>query len=291
VERAVQLSVLQSKRDQLLASCVQLMRRTLFGDAGYGLESLGTEETLAKFSAADLCAFHQRLVTPGNCVLAIYGDVKAEAVRAAVEKVFGNWPRAAAGHETRNSQPETRNPAKRAEERRDKKQAVVVIGFPGTTFYSADRFAMELLSEACSDLGSRLFIRIRDELGLAYYVGAQNFPGLVPGWFSFYCGTAPEQAALVEAELLKQAESLRTGGITAEELTRAKAKLIGQKKVARQDLSGFAMVTALDELYGLGYATSDAEDAKYEAVTLEQVKAVAEKYLRAENAVIALVRP
>ncbi|MBI3879684.1 MAG: insulinase family protein [Verrucomicrobia bacterium] len=291
VERAVQLSVLQSKRDQLLALCAQLMRRTMFGDAGYGLESLGSEETLAKFSAADLRAFHQRLVTPGNCVLAIYGDVKAEVVRAAVEKVFGKWPRAASADSALRTPHPALPASRRAEERRDKKQAVVVVGFPGTTFYSADRFAMELLSEACSDLGSRLFIRIRDELGLAYYVGAQNFPGLVPGWFSFYCGTAPEQAALVEAELLKQAESLRTGGITAEELSRAKAKLIGQKKVARQDLSGYAMVTALDELYGLGFATSDAEDAKYEAVTLEQVKAAAEKYLRAENTVIALVRP
>ena len=60
--------------------------------------------------------------------------------------------------------------------------------------HDADRYALELLQEACSDLGSRLFLRIREKLGLAYYVGAQNFLGLAPGYFAFYAGTAPEKA-------------------------------------------------------------------------------------------------
>src|SRR5438045_5504110 len=101
---------------------------------------------------------------------------------------------------------------------REKKQAVMVIGFPGASLESADRFALELIQEACSDLGSRLFLRIREKLGLAYYVGAQNFIGLVPGYFAFYAGTEPEKAALVESEMLKEAELLRTEGLTEEEL-------------------------------------------------------------------------
>src|SRR6185295_3025134 len=119
-----------------------------------------------------------------------------------------------------------------------------------------------------SDLGSRLFVRIRENLGLAYYVGAQNFLGLEPGYFAFYAGTAPEKADLVEFELLKEAESLRVGGLTETELQRAKAKLVGQKKIARQDLGAYAMSTALDELYGLGFANCDTEDAQLSAVTL-----------------------
>ena len=51
------------------------------------------------------------------------------------------------------------------------------------------------------------------------------------------------------------------------------------------------MTTALDELYGLGYAHTDQEDARYEAVTLDQVKAVAQKYLKPDALVIAVVKP
>jgi zinc protease len=139
-------------------------------------------------------------------------------------------------------------------------------------------------------MGSRLFLRIRDELGLAYYVGASNFPGLVPGYFAFYCGTAPEKADEVERELRTQVEALRREGVTAGELARAKAKVIGQKKIARQDLGQLAMTMALDELYGLGFANIDREDARYQAVTLEGVHAAAAKYLRSEAAVAVILQ-
>jgi len=168
---------------------------------------------------------------------------------------------------------------------------VLVIGFPGTTMHSDDHYALDLIQESCSDLGSRLFLRIRDKLGLAYYVGAQNFAGLVPGYFAFYTGTEPSKAGLVEKELLKEAELLRTEGLTAAELKRAKAKIIGQKKIARQDLGNLASLTALDELYGLGYQRAELDDAKYEAVTLEQIKAVAQKYLKPDALVVAVVKP
>jgi zinc protease len=189
--------------------------------------------------------------------------------------------------------PETKplKEIKRVVEIRDKKQAVLLVGFPGATVSGTDRYALELLQEACSDLGSRLFLRIRDNLGLAYYVGAQNFLGLVPGYFAFYVGTAPEKVDQVEQEILREAELLRAEGLTAEELKRAKAKIVGQKKIARQDLGGLAMTMALDELYGLGYAHSDTDDARYESVTLEEIKAAAKKYLTTGAMVISVVKP
>ena len=67
--------------------------------------------------------------------------------------------------------------------------------------------------------------------------------------------------------------------------------MVGQKKIGRQDLGALALSVALDELYGLGYAHIDAEDALYEAVTLDQVKAVSKKYLKPETSVIAVVKP
>jgi zinc protease len=291
-ERQVQLAGIKARRDQLLQSCGLLMRRALFGERGYGLDTLGTEESLARVQPADLKTFHARLVTPGNCVLAIYGDVNAGEVRAAVDKAFGNWPAGSAGgSKIENCKLEIAGSPKRIAEERDKKQAVLVVGFPGADMRSPEKYALELLQEACSDLGSRLFLRIREQLGLAYYVGAQNFLGLGPGYFAFYCGTAPEHAAQVEVELLKESDELRNSGLTVEELKRAKAKVIGQKKIARQDLGSYAMTTALDELYGLGYANTETEDAHFEAVTLDDVQAAAQKYLQTGTGAIALVSP
>ena len=270
------------------------MRRALFGENGYGLDSLGTEETLEKISVADLRSFHQKLTVPNNCVLAIYGDVKTAEVKAAVEKAFANWKSPGGGGVPASGSginvPPLTSP-KRVEETRDKKQAVLVIGFHGTSVENADKYALDLLQECCSDLGSRLFLRIREQLGLAYYVGAQNFAGLAPGYFAFYTGTEPAKAAQVEKELLAEAELLRSVGLTPEELKRAKAKIIGQKKIARADLGNLASTTALDELYGLGWQRAELDDVKYEAVTLEQVKAAAQKYLKADAFVVSIVKP
>ncbi|MDB6031613.1 MAG: Peptidase inactive domain protein [Verrucomicrobiales bacterium] len=289
-ERQVQLASIKSQKDQLLRSASIAMRRALFGDSGYGLDTLGTEKSVSQLQVADLQAFHQKLTVPGNCVLAIYGDVQAAAVKAAIEKAFGGWK---AKVKVPALLPESAplREVKRVTETRDKKQAVMIIGFRGTTLHDADRYALELLQEACSDLGSRLFLRIREKLGLAYYVGAQNFLGLSPGYFAFYVGTAPEKVELVEKELLREAELLRIEGLTADELRRAKAKIIGQRTIARQDLGGLAMTTALDELFGLGYAHSETDDAQYEAVTLGQIKAVAQKYLKTDAMVISSIVP
>jgi zinc protease len=289
-EQQVQIAGIRSQKDELLKSASKAMRRALFGDRGYGLDALGTEESVQATRRADLKAFHEKLASPNNCVLAIYGDVKTAGVKAAVEKAFARW-KSSSPPPAINHKPSTINSLQRVTETRDKKQAVLVIGFPGTTLRAADRHALELLQEACSDLGSRLFLRIREKLGLAYYVGAQNFVGLAPGYFAFYAGTEPEKAGLVEKEILKEADLLRAEGLSSEELQRAKAKVIGQKKIARQDLGTLAMTTALDELYGLGYDYTEAEDAKIEAVTLEQVKAAANKYLKPDALVIAMVKP
>jgi len=166
-----------------------------------------------------------------------------------------------------------------------------MVGFPGTTLTHPDRFALELIQETCSDLGSRLFLRIRERLGLAYYVGAQNFVGLVPGFFAFYAGTSPENAQRVEHELLQEAALLASEGLSEDELRRAKAKILGQKKIARQDLGSLAMSTALDELYGLGFDFSDQEDQLFEAVTTDQIRLAADRYLQPAAAVVSVIRP
>ncbi len=291
-EREVQLANIRSQRDHLLHSASKAMRRALFGETGYGLDASGSENSIQKLQLDQLKHFHALYATPDNCVLAIYGDVEAANVKSAVERAFACWKPRANPVPAKSVQANgVLDSVRRVSETRDKKQAVIVVGYQGTSLGDEDRYPLELLQEACSDLGSRLFMRVREKLGLAYYVGAQNFIGLAPGYFAFYAGTMPEKADLVEKELLSEADLLRLDGLTEQELKRAKAKVIGQRKIARQDLGGLAMTTALDELYGLGYAYSDSEDALYDAVTLDQVKAVARKYLRPDALVIASIRP
>jgi zinc protease len=289
-EKEAQLANLRSQRDHLLQSASRSMRKALFGARGYGLDVNGSEESLRLATRAALLAFHKRVIVPDNCVMAIFGDVSGDMVRKAVEQRFGNW-KPLGKPVVQEDGTETINEVLRISENREKKQGVIVTAFPAVSIHDPGRYALELLQEALSDLGSRLFVRIRDELGLAYYVGAQHFLGLRPGYFALYAGTAPDKLAQVEAEIFAEVDKLRNEGLTAEELRRAKAKLLGQKKIARQDLGGYAVAAALDELYGLGYENCDTEDAHYEKVNIEEMHAAVRKFLQPTRCVISTVSP
>ncbi len=71
-----------------------------------------------------------------------------------------------------------------------------------------DQLALGVLAESLADLGTRLFVRIREQLGLAYFVSATRFLGLASGYFCFYAGTDPKKKTLVEAAMLEEIAKL-----------------------------------------------------------------------------------
>jgi zinc protease len=173
----------------------------------------------------------------------------------------------------------------------DKKQAIVMVGFQGTTADSPDRTAMELISEASNDLGSRFFNRIREKMGLAYFVGAAQFYGLAPGAFIFYLGTDPAKVDAVQKEFRSEIAGMAKDGLTDEELARAKKKLLGGEAIRNQSNSAFAAACAVDELMGLGWDAYTRRKVEVEKITLDDVRRVASKYFESPSRVEAVVAP
>jgi zinc protease len=128
-------------------------------------------------------------------------------------------------------------------------------------------------------------------MGLAYFVGASQMQGLVPGLFLFYLGTDPQKIEPVKAALLEEIGKLATDGLSEIELARAKKKLVGQQQIANQSNDSFGYMAALDELYGLGFDHYKALERDVERVTSEEVRRVAAKYFLNQPYVLAVVRP
>jgi zinc protease len=288
-ERETQLAEIKSEQDQVLRAGQQVLREALFTHHPYRMNPLGTPETLTKLSRTDLADFYRRFVVPNNMVICVFGDVKASEVREKIEAKFGalkpvklEFPKAG---------PDPLKAPVRKELNRPKQQAVLLIGFDGTSIFSKDRFALDLLDNAYSGQGSRVFIRLRDELALCYYVGAYQLAGLDPGYFAFYIGTTPQKVEQCEKEIFAEIDKLKKEGLTAEELDRAKASVIGQRKVQMQDNAAVAMMVGLDELYGLGYNFYQTMDEKYRAVTADDIKRVAAQYFENQPSAVAVVKP
>jgi zinc protease len=229
-------------------------------------------------------------VVARNGVISVFGNVKAEEVKQLFEQMLATMKPGALAHA--NAKPSKPIPKTiEVESVKDKAQGVLMVGYRGADMFSKDRYALELIDEASSDLGSRFFVRIREQMGLAYYVGSSQMQGLVPGMFAFYLGTDPEKLTAVKAALLDEIRKLATDGLTTEELARAKKKLIGQQQIANQSNDTLGYMVALDELYGLGFEHHRQLEQEVEAVTLEDVKRVAVEYFQKQPYVLATVRP
>lgn len=288
-EKDAQLAGIKAEDEEPTVIARHLLRENLFGPHPYGLRASGTPESVARLTRDDLLAFRDRHLVARNGVIAIFGDVRADEVRALVEDALGPLPAGEPAFATVPEPPAL--PASREVERlEEKEQAVLMVGFPGIDIHSPDTAALELLDEACSDLGSRLFLRIREEMGLAYFVGSSQMAGLARGMFVFYLGTDPAKLADVKAALHDEIAKLARDGLTAEEVTRAREKSLGQMEIRHQSNGAFAYQAALNELYGLGHSYHLQQRRELEALTTAQVAAVARRYF-SQPAITAIVRP
>ena len=117
-----------------------LLRAQLFGSHPYGLRGSGTPESVARLTPADVLAFRDRHLVARNGVLAVFGDVHAEEVRALAEEMFGGLPVGESAF-TKVPEPPPLEAAREVEILKDKEQAVLMVGFPSVDLFSPDATA------------------------------------------------------------------------------------------------------------------------------------------------------
>ncbi|MBE2205623.1 MAG: insulinase family protein [Chthoniobacterales bacterium] len=290
LEKTSLLAGIKAEEEQPTAVGRNLVREHLFGTHPYSLRNNGSPGSVSSLTQAQLKEFQKEFVTGKNGVISVFGDVRADEVRELVEKYFSELP---AGHLAFENPP---TPAPitapvTVSAHLDKQQGIVILGFQGLSVKDPDRLAMELIEEASNDLGSRFFNRIREKMGLAYFVGASQFVGLAPGAFNFYLGTDPKKVAPVTKELRDEVALLAKEGLTEAELHRARKKMMGAEVIANQSNGAMASICAIDELMGDGFDAYTRRKARIEKITLDDIRRVAAKYFPATRAVEATVVP
>ena len=284
-EKASQLASLEEALADPLHRCFAQLRATHYSGTGYGLDSLGTLDTLGKIARVDLAAHHARHFNATNLTLAISGDFDPDQLIGLLETFFKNLP---AG-ERWMPPASTTNLGASAELTLPKKQAVLAIGYPGTHVSGADRHALAFVQEHASDMAGPLFGRIREELGLAYRVGATQFLGYDSGLFTFYLATSPEQLDLARTELLKEIAKIAAEGIPADTFERVRSTVLSGAAIQQQSISSNARHAALDLLFGHPADTHRLLPEIYEKLTPEEVCAVARRIFAAKPTVSVIL--
>ncbi len=270
-----------------------LLRKTFYGSHPYSRSSLGTPESVQKLSRRDVLSFWKSIARPQDTVLAVYGDVDPKQVAAAVEFSFRDWKNAGALPSAPAPFPALAEFKIAEQFKPGLTQTAMWFAYPSIDVRGEDRYAIDVLDAALSGAslpGGRLHARLRDNQ-LVYVVHAYNSPGLDPGMLAIYADTTRENRDQVQSIILEEVGKVRDADISPEELERAKSMSIAAHAIENQTNAAQAQSSASDELLGLGYANDQRYEARINAITLADVRRVAQKYLRPDNAALAVVGP
>jgi zinc protease len=289
IEKRKQLSMLQAEHDYPMAAARDLVRAALYPGHPYGGKNLGTAESIESITLKDIASYQASRLLVQDLIFCVTGPTPPDDWSKLSSKAVATLAKA----ESPGEKPvvPTLDKPVHVEKVVPKEQAVMHLAYPTVPVSHPDQVSLAILDEALSDLGSRLFVRIREELGLAYFVGTSQFLGLEAGHFFFYLGTDPNKRQDIEKELLAEVANLAAHGITDIEFQRARAKMQSQDKLDQQNPSQIAYAASLDELFGLGYEYSQKRRERIAALELDEVNAIAKKYFSSPNYVLATVSP
>ncbi|MEO1855766.1 MAG: pitrilysin family protein [Rubritalea sp.] len=286
-EKKTQLNALLEQNEDPVSLAFRTMRSTLFAGEGYGVNSLGSAESIGNLDRLSLSSHHSRYYTALNTKLSIFGDIDIEHTIELAEKHLSQIRRG----EPIAPPAQTLGDPEEINLNLDKQQAILTLGFAGASIHSEDLQALDLLHAWCSDMAGPLFTRIREELGLAYYCSATQFHGHDTGLFGFYLGTSPEQLELARTELLKTIDDISNNGIDAKTLDSVKNSWLSSQALANQSNSSMARLCAIDTALGFGPAHHHTIAAKIKAVTTDDILAAAKKYFGQQTPTMVTVTP
>lgn len=247
------LAAIKSKKDDPYGYAFKLLKKNLFLVHPYGMDNLGEADTVSSLSERDLRDFFPSVFMPSNCVMTVFGDFDREEIIKEAKNNLLSWCSARVYRNPVLSKEESINSPRIYSERTEKKQAIICIGFHAVSIYSPDRYAFEVLSEILSGQGNRLFQEVREQLGLAYAVGAALSLGLEPGYLAIYAATSGENREKVKEVIFNEIRKINENGFSSEEINRAKASLIGGWRRNLETNSSFSLTASLDAIYGLGF--------------------------------------
>jgi len=284
------LAAIRQQEDDLDRMVFKLFRKVLYEKHPYRMDTIGTLDSVQRITQKDLKEYYGRIAVPENMVLTVVGDVDLNQTAFAVQKEFGKIQKGNFIPPDLPKEPPLQK-TRKSEVYKEKEQAHFVLGFPGATVQSRDRYVLDVLDAALSGMGGRLFYELRDKESLAYALAFISNVNLDPGYICVYMGTHPDKIETAIAGVLRELKKVKDEGLTDDEVERAKRYLIGNFEIGLQTNGAHARQMSVDELMGLGYDHLQRYPNEIQKVTREDVHRVAKEYFKLEAYALAIIRP
>ncbi|HVB79543.1 MAG TPA: pitrilysin family protein [Candidatus Binataceae bacterium] len=265
-------------------------RKALYGNTPYGHPSEGTAESVAKLTPQDVRDFYHAHYKIGSAVIAVVGDVKADEVKAKLEKALD----ALKGTVAAQAEPPAPSVAPGIHPAlidRSVVQATIILGGGGIARSNPDYYRLQVMNYILGGGGfaSRLMKIVRSKDGLAYGISSGFDAGKFTGSFVVDTQTKNKSANEALRLILEQLRDIQEHPVSDAELASAKKYLIGSFPLKLDRQSSIASFILQVELYGLGSDYVERYPKLIEAVTKDDIQRVARKYLHPDALILVAV--
>jgi predicted Zn-dependent peptidase len=271
LERNVVLEEIAMVEDTPDDLVFELHNEALWGDHPYGYAILGTRETIGAMPLEAVRALHGSAYRPQHMVVAAAGRVEHEALLEILSAA--GWDALPGGDGDLPLVPDpVAEPPTRRHIDREGHQTHIVLGSPSISYGDPRRYAVSLVGLMLGGgMSSRLFQRVREELGLAYSVYSFQSFHQDSGLQGIYAGTSAETAGRALEEILGELTRIATEGFPADEIEAGKNQLKGQLTLSLESPASRMFRVASAALYGEPFLPLDETLARIDAISPEQV--------------------
>jgi len=288
-ERQVIVEEIHAIKDSPYQRVGMLIDDLLWPDHPLGRDVAGNEESVLSINRDMITGFLAGRYLPTNTVVAIAGDVQHEEVMGVVNEAFGGWSgrRPAGGYLAYEERPNTQLRV----EVRDTEQTHLCLALPGLPLLHPKRYALDLLNTILGEgMSSRLFVEIRDNLGLAYSIHSSVEHLQDTGAMVVYAGVEHEKLPVAAEAILEQL-SLLYKPVSKSELTKAKELSKGRLLLRMEDSRSVAGWTGGQEILTNRILSVDQVVSIIDAITADEVAQVAQELIIEDRLRLAVVGP
>jgi predicted Zn-dependent peptidase len=291
LERKVVLEEIAMVEDTPDDLVFELHNEVLWGAHPYGYSILGTRETVRQLGVKALKELHGRAYHPPQLVVAASGNVEHDALLEVLART--GWTDVPRGEAGLLAAPDIRaEPPTLRHVDREGTQTHIVMGSVGLRYSDTRRYALVMLSMLLGGgMSSRLFQRVREELGLAYSVYTFQQFYADTGMHGVYVATSPESARAALDVIGTELGQVARDGLAVGELEMGKSQLKGQMTLSLESVGARMYRAAAVELYGEPYRTLDESLALVDAISAEDIIAVAREFFAPEKQTVLSLGP
>ena len=289
-ERGVIIEEINMGEDLPMHKVWYLFLELLYGDQPAGWEVTGKKEVIQKITRDDFLKYKSEHYLPQSTIIVVAGQFSEQEAVDKVKQAFSQIKSSPKSGKEKTKE-EQENP-KTLVKFKETDQAHLVVGVRAFDIFDKRRYALEVLSDILGGgMSSRLFQKIRGEMGAAYYVHSSADLYTDHGYLAAACGIDKNKINEVTAAILEEFRKLAGKPVEQGELQRAKDHLTGGMMLSLETSDSLANFCGGQEVL-TGKVTAPQELAdKIQAVTSEEIMSVAQDIFKNDRLNLALIGP